>query len=307
MSYDFSGLTPSQQALLTFCGWDIHCNRPKPRRSTVQPLIARGLVVLHPLRAGGTDPARYEVPIPVHAAWCAHCADTRGVSGTFLCRKPAIGPACEKQCEKCAADAAGVAPAHMRDAVEELAQGFDGCMVDAVGGEIDVGEAIRTWAMQQDKIAALGVTAALAPLPLPPTTGLPQAAYCTANVPRDSGGAMELLNGGTFNIKRIELPPGYAIDGNAMAHGTLRLVAAGAQEVDPTDAEAWYCEAHPERLMGHDGCTGAGIQESCRIHMLLNKLRLAEQECRETAMARDDLAAQLRRAHGVAVPDRGEG
>lgn len=31
-----------------------------------------------------------------------------GVPGTFLCRKPAIGPACEKQCEKCAADAAGV-------------------------------------------------------------------------------------------------------------------------------------------------------------------------------------------------------
>lgn len=74
MKYDFSGLTPSQRALLTFCGWDQHSNRPKPRRSTVQPLIARGLVVLHPLRAGGSDPARYEVPIAVHAAWCAYCA-----------------------------------------------------------------------------------------------------------------------------------------------------------------------------------------------------------------------------------------
>ena len=78
---DFSGLSPSQQALLTFCGWDRHCDRPRPRKSTVQPLIARGLVVLHPLRAGGSDPARYEVPITVHAAWCAYCADADGVLG----------------------------------------------------------------------------------------------------------------------------------------------------------------------------------------------------------------------------------
>lgn len=27
-----------------------------------------------------------------------------GVPGTFLCRKPAIGPACETQCERCAAE-----------------------------------------------------------------------------------------------------------------------------------------------------------------------------------------------------------
>lgn len=80
--FDFSGLSPSQQALLTFCGWDRQCGRPKPRKATVQPMIARGLVVLHPQRAGGTDPARYEVPIAVHAAWCAHCA---GVHGTLPC------------------------------------------------------------------------------------------------------------------------------------------------------------------------------------------------------------------------------
>lgn len=47
------------------------------------------------------------------------------------------------------------APPSLRETVEELAQGFDGCMVEAVGGEIDVGEAIRTWAAQQDRIAAL--------------------------------------------------------------------------------------------------------------------------------------------------------
>lgn len=77
--------------------------------------------------------------------------------------------------------------------------------------------------------------------------------------------------------------------------------------VDAPDSEAWYCEAHPERLMGHDGCKGAGIQESCRIHMLLNKLRLAQHETRETAMARDDLAAQLRNAaRGVAIPQNGQ-
>lgn len=59
-------------------------------------------------------------------------------------------------------------------------------------------------------------------------------------------------------------------------------------------ADEWYCEIHPEHLMGHDGCKAPGVEESCRIHMLLNKLRLAEQETRETAMVRDDLAAKLR-------------
>lgn len=63
--------------------------------------------------------------------------------------------------------------------------------------------------------------------------------------------------------------------------------------------DEWYCEQHPESLMGHDGCCGAGIQENTRIHMLLNKLRLAQQETRETAMVRNALAAQLRRNLGV--------
>lgn len=54
-----------------------------------------------------------------------------------------------------AAHASLAALPDMRSAVEELAQGFDNCMVEAVGGEIDVGEAIRTWAAQQDGIASL--------------------------------------------------------------------------------------------------------------------------------------------------------
>jgi hypothetical protein len=53
----------------------------------------------------------------------------------------------------------GDAAISMRDEVEEFAQGFDGCMVDGVGGEIDVGEAIRTWARQRDALARLGTPA----------------------------------------------------------------------------------------------------------------------------------------------------
>jgi hypothetical protein len=30
-----------------------------------------------------------------------------GVAGAFICRKPAIGPACETQCDRCAADGVG--------------------------------------------------------------------------------------------------------------------------------------------------------------------------------------------------------
>lgn len=72
--YDFTGLTVAQQRLLTFQGWPCGEFVPKPRRSTVQPLIDRGLVVLIPRRVGGIDPARYDVPISVHCAWCMQCS-----------------------------------------------------------------------------------------------------------------------------------------------------------------------------------------------------------------------------------------
>ena len=69
--YDFTGLTLAQERLLTFQGWPCGQFVPKPRKTTVQPLIDRGLVrPVYVHGAGRTDVARYEVPIAVHAAWC---------------------------------------------------------------------------------------------------------------------------------------------------------------------------------------------------------------------------------------------
>lgn len=48
-----------------------------------------------------------DVPRLRDAVALARATLANGVPGAFICRKPAIGPACEKQCERCAAYTAG--------------------------------------------------------------------------------------------------------------------------------------------------------------------------------------------------------
>lgn len=73
MTYDFSGLTTAQKWLLTNQGWEFGPNSGTgPRRKTVEPLIARGLVIEHKAEFG--RPTAYEVPISVHIAWCERCS-----------------------------------------------------------------------------------------------------------------------------------------------------------------------------------------------------------------------------------------
>jgi hypothetical protein len=76
--YDFSKLTESQQTLLTFQGWSSDSGWPQPSRRTVKKLIDRGLVIEHSVTWVRGNMAmlisEYEVPIPVHAAWCAYCS-----------------------------------------------------------------------------------------------------------------------------------------------------------------------------------------------------------------------------------------
>lgn len=72
-NYDFSGLTKAQQWLLTNQGWERgYMSGTGPRRTTVDPLIERGLVIEHKSESGRTE--AFEVPLSVHVAWCAHCA-----------------------------------------------------------------------------------------------------------------------------------------------------------------------------------------------------------------------------------------
>lgn len=59
-------------------------------------------------------------------------------------------------------------------------------------------------------------------------------------------------------------------------------------------AEQWFCEDHPDQLMGHDGCHGVGILDEARVPILLNRIRLLKQEAREAGLARDDMVAQMR-------------
>lgn len=56
----------------------------------------------------------------------------------------------------------------------------------------------------------------------------------------------------------------------------------------------WYCEYHPNRLMGHDECRGPGILACARIPMLVHHLRLARQETREANRMRDHFVALAR-------------
>ena len=84
-------------------------------------------------------------------------------------------------------------------------------------------------------------------------------------------------------------------------------VFMAAQAINPGDTEAgpegeWYCETHPDQLMGHAGCGGAGIPACARISCLMNQLRLAKQEVREANRIRDEVAAAALRvaSHGQA-------
>lgn len=76
MAYDFSRLTVAQQELLTYQGWHVGCGMPEvqPRPATVRKLIQRGLVIEREVQYGSMTVKEYEVPLDVHAAWCAYCA-----------------------------------------------------------------------------------------------------------------------------------------------------------------------------------------------------------------------------------------
>ncbi len=78
MSYDFTRLTAKQQELLTSQGWTLKDGpgvQPSPRQ--VERLLQRGLVVKRMRADNAFSWREYIVPIPVHMAWCAHCAADR--------------------------------------------------------------------------------------------------------------------------------------------------------------------------------------------------------------------------------------
>lgn len=74
-TFDFTGLTEDQQALLTFQGWEPGGVLPQPAPQTVRKLIDRGLVATYVVNHGGLQVRAYAVPIDVHMAWCAWCAE----------------------------------------------------------------------------------------------------------------------------------------------------------------------------------------------------------------------------------------
>lgn len=76
MKYDFTGLTPTQQGVLTFQGWCVADagQRPQPSKRTVAKLLARGLVVEHINKGSIFTVREYEVPLDVHIAWCDYCS-----------------------------------------------------------------------------------------------------------------------------------------------------------------------------------------------------------------------------------------
>ena len=55
----------------------------------------------------------------------------------------------------------------------------------------------------------------------------------------------------------------------------------------------WYCENHPESLMGHDGCEGAGVPEQARNEMLVIQRRNALQKYREMKFLYEDMILGL--------------
>jgi len=58
----------------------------------------------------------------------------------------------------------------------------------------------------------------------------------------------------------------------------------------------WYCEEHPDQIMGHNGCEGAGIPECACVSVALNQARLAKQAEREAHVFYADVVAQARQA-----------
>lgn len=78
-TFDFTGLTETQQMLLTVGGWAPGTKivkQPQPR--TVQKLLDRGLLVARDFEVFGITVKAYSVPTTVHMAWCHRCADTHG-------------------------------------------------------------------------------------------------------------------------------------------------------------------------------------------------------------------------------------
>lgn len=82
-AYDFAGLSPNQRALLALGGWDWASSmRSEPPNETVDPLIARGLLVRHYMQefSEACDDRRglvrrsFEVPSDVRAAWLVYFA-----------------------------------------------------------------------------------------------------------------------------------------------------------------------------------------------------------------------------------------
>lgn len=78
---DFTGLSIAQQTVMTLQGWTPSMAAsgicPQPSREAMRPLIDRGLIVEHEVTSvrGGIPMTwwEYEVPIPVHMAWCLEC------------------------------------------------------------------------------------------------------------------------------------------------------------------------------------------------------------------------------------------
>ena len=78
-AFDFDGLTPAQQELLTFQGWAPGPGaRKQPRPAVAQELVRRGLATVRQVQIGAALVPAYDVPIAVHAAWCSWCAQRRG-------------------------------------------------------------------------------------------------------------------------------------------------------------------------------------------------------------------------------------
>lgn len=78
MAYDFSGLTSTQQALLTYRGWETGSFLPCPTARTLKRLLERGLIVVTSRVLFGLTVTEYAVPLDVHMEWCEHCSCRMG-------------------------------------------------------------------------------------------------------------------------------------------------------------------------------------------------------------------------------------
>ena len=75
--YKFDDLTRAQQALLSFQGWrpELKALIRQPSARTTEKLIQRGQLVREIEGKGLFQTTTYSVPLDVHAAWCAYCAE----------------------------------------------------------------------------------------------------------------------------------------------------------------------------------------------------------------------------------------